>query len=365
MSTEILALDEITASQSAKEVTHNTGLRQLEGRLVRVKSRTTAAQPGSPAAGDTYILPASPTGTNWATFTAKQIAHYYGGSWKPWTPIEGTRVWVNDEDSVWVYNGTDWVLDTRMPMLSKSVAGAVDVTLTEIESRYPAIDMTGAITANINLIVTTTPKLLIAKNSSTGAFTITVKTSAGTGVVVPQNTRALLYCDGTNVVSAGAVVGPASSTDTALAKYSGTSGGVLADSGWLLGATNTLNAQDAVLQRPELKDYSETVASPASSAGTLTLDVTTANVFNVTLTENVTTLTLSNPSPTGKACSITLFLKQDATGGRTFAWPASVKSPGGSLPAVTSAANAQDIYSLATKDAGTTWYVFTGGKGFA
>jgi len=278
MSTEILALDEITASQSAKEVTHNTGLRQLEGRMVRVKSRTTAAEPASPAAGDTYILPASPTGTNWATFTAKQIVHYYGGSWKAWTPIEGVCLWVNDLDQLWAYNGTDWVL------------------------------------------------------------------------AVPAG---------------GDVVGPASATDNALVKFDGTTGKLVKNTAWLLDNSNVLNAQDAVLQRPEMKDYSETVASPAISAGTLPLDVTTANVFDVTLNENVTTLDLSNPSPTGKACSITLFLKQDATGGRTFAWPASVKSPGGSLPSVTSAANAQDIYSLVTKDAGATWYVFTGGQGFA
>ena len=200
MATEILALDEITAAQAAKETRHNTALRQLEGRLVRVKSKTTAAQPGSPAAGDTYILPTSPTGTNWATYTAKQIAHYYGGAWHAWTPIEGNRLWVNDEDSFWVYNGTDWVLDTRAPMLTKSVAGAVDVTLTEIESRYPAMDFTGAITANINVIVTTTPKPLIARNSTTGAFTLTVKTSAGTGVAITAGAGYKgLYCDGVNV----------------------------------------------------------------------------------------------------------------------------------------------------------------------
>lgn len=522
MSTEILTLDEITASQSAKEVSHNTGLRQLEGRLVRVTSRTTAAQPGSPAAGDTYILPTSPTGTNWATFTAKQIAHYYGGSWKAWTPVEGARVWVNDEDSIWAYNGTDWVLDTRAPMLSKSVAGSANVTLTEIESRYPAIDMTGAITANISLIVTTTPKLFIIKNSSTGAYSITVKTSAGSGIIVSQGTRALLYCDGTNVVSiagasgnptgdrkesvrvattanitlsgtqtidsvsvvagdrvlvknqttgsengiyvcaagawtratdadtsdkvtaglftlvaeggisadtlwvlttndpitlgttalsfsqlsgsgattflgltdtpsaytgqtlkfvrvnagetalefatpagSGNVTGPASATDNAVVRFDGTTGTAIQDTAWILDDSNVMNAQDAVLQRPEIKDYAETRTTPSVSAGTLTLDIVNGNVFEVSLTGNVTTLTLSNPSATGKACSFTLILKQDATGGRTFAWPAAVKGPGGVKPTISSAANAIDIYSLMTTDAGTTWYVFTGGKAFS
>lgn len=525
MATEIIGITELTESQAAKYATHNQALRELEGRLVRVKSRTTTAEPGSPAAGDTYILPTGATGTNWATFTAKQLVHYYGGSWKAFTPVEGMRVWVNDEDQVVVYNGTDWVLDTRMPMLSKSVAGGVDVTLTEAESRYPAIDLTGAITANINVIVTTTPKLIVVKNSTTGAYTVTVKTSAGSGVIVSQGTRSLLYCDGTNVVSiagaagnpqgdrkesvrvattanidlasapasidsvtlssgdrvlvkdqttasqngiyvfngagsamtratdadtndkvtagmftlvaegginpdtlwvlttndpitlgttalsfsqlsgsgattflgltdtpssysgaggqfvrvntgatalefatpagGGNVTGPASSTDNALARFDGTTGTAIQNSSWTLDDSGVMNAADGVLQRPEIKDYSETRATPSSSAGTLTLDMTTANVFEVTLTENVTTLTISNPPASGKAGSLTLILKQDGTGSRTFAWPASVKSAGGTDPTISSAANAIDIYTLLTTDAGTTWYVFTGGQAFA
>lgn len=201
MATEMLGLAEIVASQSAKEVTHNQALREIEGRLVRVKSRTTTAQPGSPANGDTYIVPTGATGTNWSGQDGK-IAHYYGGSWKFWTPIEGVREWANDEDIRWVYNGSAWVLDTRAPMLTKSVAGGADVTLTAVESSYPAMDFTGALTANINVIVTTTPKPLIARNSTSGAFTLTVKTSAGAGVAITQGAGYKgLYCDGVNVAA--------------------------------------------------------------------------------------------------------------------------------------------------------------------
>jgi hypothetical protein len=39
-------------------------------------------------------------------------------------------------------------------------------------------------------------------NDTTGAFTLTVKTSAGSGIAVGQGTSAILYCNGTNVVSA-------------------------------------------------------------------------------------------------------------------------------------------------------------------
>ena len=39
-------------------------------------------------------------------------------------------------------------------------------------------------------------------NSTTGAFTLTVKTSAGTGLAVSQGSRGIYYCDGSDVVDA-------------------------------------------------------------------------------------------------------------------------------------------------------------------
>jgi len=115
----------------------------------------------------------------------------------------------------------------------------------------------------------------------------------------------------------------------------------------------------------ELKDFEETTASPSSSVGVLTLDLENGNTFDVTLTENVTSLVLNNPPVSPKAGSVTLILRQDATGGRTFAWLAAIKWDGGTAPTISSAANAIDIYTLITKDGGTTWFGFTGGKAFA
>ena len=107
MTTELLALDEIVSSQAQKEVTHNTALRQIEGRLIRVLSRTTTAEPASPNAGDTYVVPASATGTNWSGQDGK-IAHYFGGAWTFYAPIEGLSLHVNDEDIRIEYNGAAW-----------------------------------------------------------------------------------------------------------------------------------------------------------------------------------------------------------------------------------------------------------------
>jgi hypothetical protein len=85
--------------------------------------------------------------------------------------------------------------------LSKSVAGGVDVTLTSIEANNTLHNFTGAITADINVIVPlgTSPRLWIATNNTSGAHTLTVKGSSGAGVVVAAGATALLGQDGTDV----------------------------------------------------------------------------------------------------------------------------------------------------------------------
>ncbi len=120
-----------------------------------------------------------------------------------------------------------------------------------------------------------------------------------------------------------------------------------------------------VLSDHELKDYCETRTAPESSIGTLTLDLENGNVFEIELDENVSTLTISNPPASGKAGSFTLILKQDATGGRTVTWPASVKWAGGTAPTLSTDANAVDILTFITTDAGTTWYGMLAGEDFS
>jgi len=88
-------------------------------------------------------------------------------------------------------------------ILNKSVAGAANVTLDPNgEAAYPIINLTGALTGNINVIVPASSRQWIVANNTSGGFTVTFKTAAGTGIVVPQGTAMVLYCDGTNVQNA-------------------------------------------------------------------------------------------------------------------------------------------------------------------
>ena len=64
------------------------------------------------------------------------------------------------------------------------------------------VTSTGSLTATRQLIVPTIEKQDIVQNNTTGAQSITVKTSAGTGITVPNGAKAHLYVDGVNVVDA-------------------------------------------------------------------------------------------------------------------------------------------------------------------
>ena len=123
------------------------------------------------------------------------------------------------------------------------------------------------------------------------------------------------------------------------------------------------NFADGVVQRPELKDYSETKVA-LSAAASVTCDISTGNVFTLTADQN-TTFVFSNPSPTGKSCAFTLIWTQDGSD-RTITWPTSVDWPGdGTVPDVTSGSGKIDIYTFFTLDAGTIWYGFGAGADMA
>lgn len=106
----------------------------------------------------------------------------------------------------------------------------------------------------------------------------------------------------------------------------------------------------------------ETVSTITSTSST-TLDLADGNVFNVTL--NVATTTFSFTGATsGKACSFTLYLRQNATGNRAVVWPGSARWSGGD-PTLSTAANAVDIVVFESLNGGTTWYGSLVGTAFA
>lgn len=152
----------------------------------------------------------------------------------------------------------------------------------------------------------------------------------------------------------GDVVGPASSTNNHVALFDGTTGKLLKDGGALPTApVSSVNGATGavVLDDGDVKS----VVTALTSGTTVTVDCSLGRNFTITLGHNVGTLTLSNLAGSGYATEIEIEIKQDGTGGRTFALPASFKALGGSDTAIASAAGAVTVLSAKTFDNGTTW----------
>jgi len=107
--------------------------------------------------------------------------------------------------------------------------------------------------------------------------------------------------------------------------------------------------------------YIERQVAASFTAGVMTLDCNSANVFTCALTGNVTTLTINNIPTSGKAIGITLILTADGTQ-RTISWPASFLWSNGNAPIITATNTKKDAIVFMTYDAGTTFLAFVAGQ---
>lgn len=94
---------------------------------------------------------------------------------------------------------TGWVPDENHGITSITGLGGSSVTLSTLQASRPRINLAGSLTANINLVLPAWQRKWVIENNCTGAFSVTVKTSAGTGVPVYAGMTASLYGNGTNI----------------------------------------------------------------------------------------------------------------------------------------------------------------------
>jgi len=85
------------------------------------------------------------------------------------------------------------------------------------------------------------------------------------------------------------------------------------------------------------------VNAVGSTGGTATIDWDNSNNQTLSLTSNITSLTLSNPIA---GASYSLAITQAGTGSYTITWPASVKWPGGFAPILSTGVGEIDVISL-------------------
>lgn len=94
---------------------------------------------------------------------------------------------------------TGFVQQALNGTVSINVGGAGNIAVTTAQLGAGLIVLTGALTGNRSLLIPSAIGRFHFWNATTGNFTLTVKTAAGTGVVVTQGLSSLLFSDGTNV----------------------------------------------------------------------------------------------------------------------------------------------------------------------
>ena len=106
----------------------------------------------------------------------------------------------------WGYASTE-LLPRIDSLISISVAGSASPTLTQAQYDNGIITLTGALTANINVIFPNLARKWVVRNNTTGAFTLGLKTSVGTAYALSQNSSQAVYCDAANNIFASFVAG--------------------------------------------------------------------------------------------------------------------------------------------------------------
>ncbi len=110
-------------------------------------------------------------------------------------------------DNTWgtVLNGNVIdLVDDSIAAYTTITVSSVDVTLTQAngasdQARSAFLDISGALTGNVNVVIPALSKGYGIRNSTSGSFTVNMKTLTGSGQFIPQGQTISIICDGVSV----------------------------------------------------------------------------------------------------------------------------------------------------------------------
>lgn len=221
-----------------------------------------------------------------------------------------------------------------------SLNGALTVNFTAASGATPVVYSDEALTTAVSLPAT------VADGASTkfffasqGSYTLSVKTSGGTEIAGDTNAPRVI------TVFPGETAAVAYDTRL-LATVSG-------DTGRSTAATASSGTGGAT---------PVTTVSAAGASQTFALGTSGLGAWDVTLTAATLTPTFSGATA-AEECIWTLYLRQDATGGRLVSW-SGITWVGGVAPTLTTTPGAVDTVWIVSDDGGTTkWGYYEGSAG--
>ena len=294
-------------------------------------------------------------------------------------------------------NSGTWgqITNTNLLILEQAIGGYDDIGVTSgatltfsngvlSNGKNQVLKLIGTIAGAVNVVIPDgIEKTYIVNNATTGAHSVTFKTSSGSGVTFGATDKStkILFTDGTNVIDTGTVslTGVQTLTNKTLTAP-------------ILDEINDSNGNEEIIFTTTASAVNEiTIANAATSnspnisvtgddtniglsvstkgtglilfndgaynadatltdGATITWDVGSSPVAKVTLGGN---RTLSAPTNSASGQFISLTVIQDATGSRVLTWNSAYEFTGDVAPTLTTTASKADVFVF--KYNGTVW----------
>jgi hypothetical protein len=206
--------------------------------VVAINGKLSAAHPVSASssnfaitAGDRAKIFAATGGSSTATLPANDVvgnnfffgAHNDGSGTMTLTPATGETIdgypsfalAPNESVLVFCSGGIRWYTigygrstQFQFTKLVKDISAGGTFVLTSAEASNKLLQFIGSITADTTVVIPSVVGIYYVQVTYTGASVLIIKTAAGSGVTLSSGDRAIIYCDGVNIVAAqSAVVG--------------------------------------------------------------------------------------------------------------------------------------------------------------
>ena len=249
-----------------------------------------------------------------------------------------------NDDNTWGDN-----TNTNLNLLEQAIAKQTQLTLSQFtgnqytlttldgqtdDSRAIGITLTGALTANVTVVVPNIARLMVFNNQCTNNYSA----SNPSGFLVGVETAAPI---------AGCLV----------------NGGV--QTFFCDGANNVYQITPPAARLALVDQYQQYSAGSAEEplqltyGNTINVDPSLSTEFALTLTGTPTNpLTFTSNSLSGllDGSYFYLLITQDATGSRTVVWPTNVKWPNDVTPTLTAVGNGADMFYFQYRAASATWF---------
>jgi hypothetical protein len=294
-------------------------------------------------------------------------------------------------------NSGTWgqITNTNLLILEQAIGGYDDIGVTSgatltfsngvlSNGKNQVLKLIGTIAGAVNVVIPDgIEKTYIVNNATTGAHSVTFKTSSGSGVTFGATDKStkILFTDGTNVIDTGTVslTGVQTLTNKTLTapildEINDSNGNEEIIFTTTASAVNEITIANAATgNRPNISvtgddtniglsvstkgtglilfnDGAYNADATLTDGATITWDVGSSPVAKVTLGGN---RTLSAPTNSASGQFISLAVIQDGTGSRVLTWNSAYEFTGDVAPTLTTTASKADIFVF--KYNGTVW----------